>query len=299
MITPGRAWYLVHSRFRHGLRTFYYRDLVRPRILSTAPVKQTVSDVCEIHVLTSESDLLNMLWALKSFYRISGSTFKLCIHDDGSLQRASRELLSNHFPNARLILRSDADLVMNEALQSYPLCKQLRASHCLALKLFDFLHYLESDRLLLIDSDILFFRHPTELLRRIEDPTYLCNTVNGDVKDSYTVTADAVREQCGFFLQSRFNSGLGLIHRKSVTFADVERYLSLPNITSHPWLIEQTLFALCSSQHGVQLLPQDYDVSLATPLEARPCRHYVGAIRHLLYDEGIRKLVQTGFLRQN
>jgi len=262
-------------------------------------VEQTVSDVCEIHVLTSENDLLNMVWALKSFYRMSASTFKLCIHDDGTLQAASRELLSTHFPNARLLLRSDADRVMKEVLQSYPLCKQLRASHCLALKLFDFLHYLESDRMLLIDSDVLFFCHPTELLRRIEDPTYLLNTVNGDVKDSYTVTADDVRAQCGFSLQSRFNSGLGLIHRKSVTFPAVERFLALPTITSHPWLIEQTLFALCSSQHGAQLLPREYDVSLATPLEARPCRHYVGAIRHLFYDEGIRKLVQNSFLREN
>lgn len=52
-------------------RTLYYRDVVRPRILNTAPVINTDHDALEIHVLTSDKDWLNLMWTLKSFYHVS------------------------------------------------------------------------------------------------------------------------------------------------------------------------------------------------------------------------------------
>jgi hypothetical protein len=69
----------------------------------------------------------------------------------------------------------------------------------------------------------------------------------------------------------------------------------LPDIRSHFWRIEQTLFALCSSRYGVELLPEPYDVHLGEGIKG-PVRHYVGAVRHLMYKQGVRKLVRDGML---
>ena len=98
-------------------------------------------------------------------------------------------------------------------------------------------------------------------------------------------------------LIERFNSGLGMIHRDSLRLDWVEEFLGLPNVRSHWWRIEQTLYALCSSRFGCQLLPPEYDVFLNGPLNDRPSRHYVGAVRHLMYTQGMRKLVAAGMLR--
>ncbi|MGH7215472.1 MAG: hypothetical protein ACREIT_11970, partial [Tepidisphaeraceae bacterium] len=99
-----------------------------------------------------------------------------------------------------------------------------------------------------------------------------------------------------FELIDRFNSGLGLIHRGSMRLDWIETFLGMPGIIGHFWRVEQTLFALCSSRFGTELLPPEYDVRLGQGDARAPCRHYVGAIRHLLYREGLPRLARAGTL---
>lgn len=287
----------VQQRYQHGFHTAYYRDTVRQKILATPPIVDTTDSKCEIHVYTSEKDWLNLVWAIKSFYQFSQRHYALCIHDDGSLTADIQAQLRSHFPNARLIDRPTADAQVIEQLQDYPRCLEFRQSNPLAPKVFDFAAYLESDRMLLLDSDVLFFEEPTELLGRIEDSDYLLNSVNADVASAYTVDPATVLERCNVQLIDQFNSGLGLIHKASLNFDWIEEFLGLPDVIGHFWRIEQTLYALCSSRFGVELLPSDYAVHLEGGIDGSPCRHYVGKIRHLMYSEGIRHLVQHGFLR--
>jgi hypothetical protein len=286
----GKLAYRVRTRFGHGLSTAWYRDVVRKRILQTRPVIALDTSVCEIHVLTSSNDWLNLIWALKSFYHASRRSFGLCIHDDGSLDETIRSAFQQHFPGARILRRDHADSEVMDSLRDLPRCLEFRKSNHLAPKIFDFRHYLHSDRMLLVDSDVLFFSEPTELLRRIEDSEYMKNSVNPDVASAYTVDPALVKQQFGVELIPRFNSGLGLIHRDSLNLDWIEEFLGLPGIIGNFWRIEQTLYALCSSRFGVELLPAVYDVFLNGSVGDRPSRHYVGAIRHLMYSEGIRKL---------
>jgi hypothetical protein len=286
----------VRQRFGHGLRTAYYRDVVRSRILEAPPVSDTNDDSCEIHALTSEQDWLNLVWGLKSFYLFSGRHYSLAVHDDGSLSPSALSGLQSQFPSARVIRRSDADRDVFQSLDGYPLSRDFRRTNHLALKVFDFAHYLRAPRMLVLDSDVLFFGEPRSLVQRIDDPGYTRNSVNRDVASAYTVDADLVRAQTGVALAERFNSGLGLIHRESMRLDWIEEFLALPGIIGHFWRIEQTLYALCSSRFGLELLPSEYDVDVAPGLSGQPCRHYVGTVRHRLYDEGIRHLVAGGFL---
>jgi len=285
------------QKFKHGLPTAWYRDVIRPQILTTKPFEETTSTLCEIHVLTSHDDYLNLIWTLKSFYYYSKSNYSLCIHSDGTLHEDEISLLKFHFPHARVILKNDADAIMTQALYNYPLALNFRQSNHLSPKVFDFKYFLESDKMLLLDSDILFFSSPVELIRRIEDLAYRKNTVNKDAMYGYTIPLEDVQARLDFELIPYFNSGLGLIHKESVNFDWIEKFLSLPNIVGHFWRIEQTLFALCSSKFGVELLPSEYDVRLDNNVKGLASRHYVGTIRHLMYAEGIRQLQQRNFLK--
>ena len=53
--------------------------------------------------------------------------------------------------------------------------------------MFDFTAFLDSDRMALFDSDLLFFSAPKDYLRRIEDGAYRKNTFNADFATAYTV----------------------------------------------------------------------------------------------------------------
>ncbi len=298
-MTPGVLWLRFQQKFEHGLRVAWYRDVIRPHILQTPPLMGTTDVACEIHVLTSSQDWLNLIWTLKSFYAASGRLYALCIHEDGSLAGEEMQTLHKHFPAARIIPKSEADAQVLPSLASFPRCLEFRKTNHLSPKVFDFLHYLESERMLLLDSDVLFFQEPTELLRRVEDRNYHRNLVNRDIASAYTVDPKVVKAQTGIDLVEGFNSGLGLIHKDSLHLEWIEEFLGLPGILEgHFWRIEQTLYALSSSRFGVELLPPEYNVRLEPGMSGLPCRHYVGAIRHLLYSEGIRHLVKKRFLNK-
>ena len=296
-MSPGAISLRLRKKLGHGLRVAYYRDRVRPRILHTPPVGDTNDAACEVHVLTSGDDWLNLVWALKSFYRASPRRYALCVHDDGTLPAGASDALRRHFPDARIVDRAEADARMSVALKDYPRCRAFRASNKLAIKVLDFAIYLESPRMLLLDSDVLFFAPPEELLRRIDDSAYGKNTVNRDIASAYTTDAAAARRYCDVELIEHFNSGLGVIHRGSLCLDWIEEFLGIPGIIGHFWRIEQTLFALCSSQLGEQQLPPEYNVNLARGVAGRPSRHYVGAIRHLMYGEGVAQLAKCGLIR--
>ncbi|TAE60370.1 MAG: hypothetical protein EAZ76_03905 [Nostocales cyanobacterium] len=293
----GSIVYKIRKKYDHGFVTAYYRDNVRKSILNSRPVVNTSDRICEIHVLTSANDWLNLIWTLKSFYHFSQRQYSLCIHDDGTLTEDNIKTLQYHFPQARIIDRNKADVKVLPLLSSYPHCLDFRKTNQLSLKVFDFALYLQSEKLLLLDSDILFFAEPTELLNRIENPSYKFNSFNRDLKSAYTVDAETVKNSLDFDLTARVNSGLGLIHKESLDLKWIEKFLSLPSIIGHFWLIEQTIYALCSSRYGVELLPPAYDVHLGSGINSSPSRHYVGAIRHLMYREGIKHLSQQGFLK--
>src|SRR5262245_52414721 len=130
-ITPGalRLWF---SRvFGHGLRVAWYRDVVRWRILETPPITETSDYRCEIHVLTSRHDWLNLIWALKSFYAASGRRYSLCIHEDGTLEPFALSSLQQHFPMARIVRRREADQRLARVLEAFPRSLRFRKTNLL------------------------------------------------------------------------------------------------------------------------------------------------------------------------
>lgn len=297
-MTLGGLYLRFNQWKEHGLRVAWHRDIVRRRILRTAPITGTTDNTCELHVMTSKRDWLNLLWSLKSFYHFSNRNYALCIHEDGSLPPEAIEHLRRHFPDGRIIRRAEADARAEAELRGFPRSLSFRKTNLLAPKVFDFRMELRSPRMLLFDSDLLFFAEPTVLLARIEDPNYRLNTFNADCGVGYTITPQVVRERLGLTMLERINSGLGLVHRDSMRWDWTEEFLALPGlIDGHFWQIEQTLYALCASRWGVELLPSEYTLSLTGGVGSRCFRHYVGAIRHLMYGEGIAQLVKSRFLK--
>ena len=164
---------------------------MRPRILNTPPIAETSDHRYEIHVLTSRHDWLNLIWSLKSFYAASGRRYALCIHEDGTLDPFALSSLQRHFPTARIVRRQEADQRLAHELRRLP--SQFAVSQrriCCALKVFDFIAFLQADRMVLFDSDLLFFDEPTAYLSRLEDGNYRLNAFNADCDSAYTIDAE-------------------------------------------------------------------------------------------------------------
>ncbi|MEM6448500.1 MAG: hypothetical protein AAF704_18330, partial [Cyanobacteria bacterium P01_D01_bin.123] len=99
----GSVLYKLREKYQHGLVTAHYRDSVRPKITNAKPLVGTSTSTCEIHVLTSARDWVNLLWTLQSFYFHYESKYALCINDDGTQEQEQFATFSRLFTESRVI----------------------------------------------------------------------------------------------------------------------------------------------------------------------------------------------------
>jgi hypothetical protein len=291
-----RTWLEFREASREGWANAWRRRRFQRRILDTPPVRTARDGPVEVRVLTWRRDWINMIWALKSFYFFAGVDYPLFIHD-GGLGPGQAEQLQAHFPDATIVHAAEADARIEAELDRRGLARGLayRRKNPSTRKLFDFFVFSGADYLVCIDSDIVFFRRPDLLI--VPPEGVAVNRYNRDCDYWYSMTLDELEASFGVRPPPQINSGLALIRRDSIRFDDIERWLAHPKLFEDPWVTEQTLHALCSTVHGVELLPDTYLVATEEGLAPGTiCKHYPGFFRTKLYTEGMAHLIATGFL---
>ncbi len=293
-----RPWWLAFREIgREGWGNAARRVWYSRKILRTPPVRTSRTGPVEIRVLTWRRDWLNLLWALKSFYHFAEVDLPLYIHDGGLLPHQA-ELLRQHFPDATFVPMADATVRIAEEFERRGLkrCLEYRKVNVSTCKLFDFFAFSTAEHLIVIDSDIVFFKKPELLLVPPEGVTV--NRYNEDVAHWYSMEVDELQAAFGIRPPDKINSGLALIRRESIDFDKIDRWLENPKMFENKWVTEQTLHALCSTIYGVELLPKTYLVDVEPGLSPDlVCKHYPGFFRIWLYREGMGHLVRTGFLK--
>jgi hypothetical protein len=293
MISPGRLLWLLRRDLKRGWDASYHDYKTKPRIVNWSwPFWSETPQPTPIHILTGKNDWLLSAWALASFFYFTEQTWSVVIHDDGTLPLEARTELKRLFHKARIISRDEADSQMDRVLAPFPFCHDYRNKHPLALKVLDVPHFCQAERFILLDSDVLFFRFPREIMDWVASGAPEC-WFNEDVEEGALIGTDQAWSDLGVPLWPRVNSGLCLLAKAAIDYEFCERALGETSILKgHIWRVEQTLIALCASHHGKGgLLPKTYEVSLGkSSSEDAIARHYVGAVRDRFYGEGLKRL---------
>ncbi len=240
-----------------------------------------------MRVLTWRRDWVNCLWALKTFYSHSQQPFPLYLHD-GGLFDSQVKALKRHFPNATFISKEYAEQHTVELMRSQGLTKSIayRTTNVSTKKLFDFYLLSKAERIISIDSDIVFFRHPVELTCPAMDVRK--NVYNRDCSDWYSISVEEIEHEFGLVVPPRVNSGLNSVWRESIRFDLVEEWLQYAPLFQNRWVTEQTLHAMCSTVFGLSFLPPTYMVGTSPGLvEGVVCKHYPSEPRIWYYREGM------------
>ena len=293
MISPGRLWWQLKRDAKRGWSASYHDYKVRPLIRNWSwPFWSDAPMSVPIHVLTGEKDWQLCAWMLASFFHYTEHTWNIVIHDDGTLTEEIRRELSTIFKTARIIPRAQADATLDAILKPLPFAYEYRGMHPLALRVFDMPYYCESPRFIQLDSDVLFFNHPREIMDWVGSGATEC-WFNEDNAECSLISEKESLEDLGVKLWPRVNAGLSLITKQAVDYEFCDRVLGETSILKgNLWRVEQTLFALCASRQGKGgLLPKTYEISLGKHA-AEDCiaRHYVGAVRDRFYGEGLKRL---------
>lgn len=289
----------IIARIVNKLYRDFYRDPKRAKIasaiLSTAPSPNPLPDTLfSAHSLICKKDLIMSIWSAKSLNLACNQALCWFFHDDGSLTEEDFQILSYHFPGCSILKRSMTDEKVAPLHSQFPLTFSMRDKYVMMLKLVDLAVFSEKQLILYVDSDILFFDKPVQLLSLLSNKKN-SNFFNRDIQTSYLYTTAELKEYTGIRVPEQINAGLSVLHKDTIQLETIETLLQqiplTPNLIFHR--IEQTLITLLSSMSGdgIAYLDKEYDVSLKKSLHNTVCKHYVGIIRHQFELEGVQYLL--------
>jgi hypothetical protein len=302
----GIPRFLLQARAlrRTGLRATLNKAWIRkfqlPKILAAPPIRAD-EGVLEVHMLLQKTRLLEGSWALYSLLYYSGQPLRVVIHDDGTLDAASTQTLARLLPGIRIIPRAEADAIVTSTLekQGFRNCIEMRQRHVFGLKLLDPFILSRTPSYLTLDSDILTFSAPRELL----DPAFGAadgtapHLYSPDCWDSMALSPERLAAS-GMKVAYRLNAGLLKIQRAGFSLERLEAAISRLDLFGPDTALcfaEQTLYACELPCHGtVRLDPERYticgDPNSGTIVTGHYCGDYYGKTR--FYREGIPRLVK-------
>lgn len=255
------------------LQRYRNKELLRAmhaKVLSTPARRCHPQAKVEVHTLTAHHHLLMYLTAIKSLLRFHDDV-AVVVHDDGSLDAHDASLLESHVEGVRLIRRASADAEMESQLSGRPASAGLRRKIVNALELFDNIVLARTERLVNLNSDVLFLGEPVELSRWLAGES---RTVAGVFEETPAKQKDfLLRFGCPF--PPHVTTALACIPRDIFDAAFVEEILEK---TECDWFTAQNVYPLLYhrfvERYPVHFFPQDRYQSSGVFPEGAAFRHY-------------------------
>ncbi|HOY55892.1 MAG TPA: hypothetical protein PLH37_00475 [bacterium] len=295
MKRKGLKWELAQTKkafvvYGQGWRYIFNKFFLAKKILT---VKKTwpsqINAELSIHVLACNRDFIMLLWALQSFFNFFNHSFQLFVHSDGTLTVKQINILKKFFPNFVLIASDELLNNYQQVLNSQPIIKNFLIEHpeyYLMKKIVDPYFVSDKKNILVIDSDILWFQTPSELLTALNDglPSSLMmwSLLPGPVyfKDNTSLSEEL----------SHHNSGVVLYRRDNFDLTALADYLTKVDV-EHPnnfQFIEEGGFATCLKK--IIPLPKEKYIIKGAVNEQTVARHYTSPRRPGFYLEGLPRL---------
>jgi hypothetical protein len=287
----------VAKRVVREVRNVTRRRISRQVVQLPASPQATVKLPFSIHVLACRRDLHMAVCAAKAMNLVCEAALPWTFHDDGSLAEDETRLLREQFPGCRVIGAAESDMRLNALLDTHPNLKRLRQRSALMKKLLDVPPFSDRARFVYIDSDLLFFRRPSELLEKASLKSGGGNWFNRDLANAYSFAPDVIQRACQVQIPPRINSGCYVCDTDYLDLPALERWLgqliaAQPDFYLH--YAEQTLTAMAAgaSAGGARYLSEPYDVAYGKDVATSVSKHYVGHIRHGFELEGLAYLLK-------
>lgn len=191
----------------------------------------------EIHLLLGHRHVGMCLWAVKSLLNAADKKYSVVLHDDGSLSDADIATLKQHLIGVHVFRKPEADLLIAKKISAFPHVEMYRFNKLgvtpwgqrmsiFSLKLLDFNFLTNARKTLVLDTDVLFFKRPEEIISWAEEieseGTLYCH-------EYYKPLFNKNKCVIGFERKAEmplgFNSGLICLNRDVIDLAAFELWL--------------------------------------------------------------------------
>lgn len=254
----------------------------------------------EIHSTINSDSVSYYIVMVLSLWHYSGYKIPIITHDDGTLSSDDIDLLVSKIPGIKIIRLHEADLRVFKKISRYPLVTACRLApkykHHL-INLIDIFLFASTDKIIYVDSDILFYSYPTELIQWVQSKMSDTIVFLNDCDSVYTINEQMCKKyfHCGYI--PKFNMGILGIYKKYFDLDKIENFLKIiKRIGSLQKLYrDQTYWMIFTNKYVERFirLPASFNISLNPQITPKTiCCHYVTPVRYKIYADAIRLLIQ-------
>lgn len=286
----SRFFYRAATVYRQPLRYIHYRFFTKSKIRSwfqrvTVP---KLDESYSIHFLCSHRDLDMLLWSLAGWYLVVPKSGQVFIHEDGSFTDQDRTMIKKLLPHARLIDYGWAKERFAKWLKNHPMTRKFREHderYIFSIKLIDPYFVSSAPKRLILDTDLIWFRKPDELLQSLREGK-TCFMKAG-VKMFYKFAdGQELSEDIAWM-----NSGVIAYQVQDFSLNALEEFCRRNGEDNPSRVIEQAGYAyVLSSGLPYSYLPQEKYHIKGPITDPVVVKHYTGPKRELYWLQGVPEI---------
>lgn len=253
----------------------------------------------EIHVLCQKKDSEMLAWSLFSFINESGVCPKIIVHDDGSFDQTAIKKLERKFPELTVLPLKKADELINTFTGLTPKLLEFREhGHKLIYKLVDIFLLSQSGKVMVLDSDVLFFGYPNEILEFISGAGNCDSLIskhdgiyNLKMSDDYLKKYNILKNNADCM-----NSGIIVYNKGVIGIAKLLEYFENTQRKPGDYFVEMSGWGCLIAQTKFKFLPPDRYYIKGKSNQNTIAKHFTNPRRHEFYIYGIDR-VKRGLLK--
>lgn len=296
------AYYRPLSLARHikksgGLINYYQikkgeQAMHRAAPMLTAQVNETPAR--QVHFLTGKKYWPLTTFCLYSLLKVTGGKVQPVIVDDGTLDAGLNSHIQRQFPGCIIKPAAETEARLQLALPTskFPLLQRKRKIYPHIKKLTD-IHAGSTGWKLVLDSDMLFFRYPSEMMEWLSTPHrpfFLCDRVC-----SYHYSFGLMEKLTNRTVTPNLNVGVAGLKSEDIDWERLEYWIGvLEQSEGASYLLEQALSAMLAAGQSPLIANQEDYIVMPDKEEVMQnhavLHHYVAGSKEWYYKEAWKQV---------
>jgi hypothetical protein len=209
----------------------------------------------EIYFLTGQKYLYQTLFCAYSLIKVTDAKIQFVLVDDGSFDDVLCNRIKKQMPGVKLVLKDEIKQNLNRVLplNKYPYLHYKRKIYPHIKKLTDIHTLANGGFKLVIDSDMLFWNNPLEMINWLKHPKDCMSML--DTVESYGFDKQLMKSLCGHDIPTLLNVGIFGIDSNIINWDDLEIWSkTLEEKQSPSYFLEQALSAMLVSGKNYTVL---------------------------------------------
>ena len=227
------------------------------------PPVRSYAQGLSIYFLTGKKYLYQTLFCIQSLVKHSDEKFSFILVDDGSFNKGLISRIHRQLPGSTIItqemIAQNLEKYLPERL--YPYLHHKRKEYPHIKKLTDIHTIPDNPFKLVLDSDMLFWDEPKEIINWLKNPDRPLHMVDCD--KSYGYSAELMEALCGARVRPLINVGAIGLNISQINWNHIEHWTkTLEEKEGKTYFLEQALSAMIiGNDNSVILNPGDYIVN--------------------------------------